>query len=283
MSPHHLLGGKMRIHNDLALRSIAGLARRMGLTRLQAAAAVLRIVNSSMAKAISMVSVERGRDPRDFVLVAFGGAGPAHACDLAEELGVRETFVPAHAGLFSAYGLLVAELSRTFTMPVDGKGSSLPTRFAALERKASAEMKLDGFTRFALLRHVEARYEGQSHELTIPYSRARDLRKTFDRRHKELYGYSSADPVEVVNARLTAVVHRRNPGKLTAAGESLDLGDRMAWFGGRMRSARVHSRGRMRPGDHGAGPCVIEEYDSTIVVNPSWKWRVEEQGTRLSR
>lgn len=284
INPRYLLGGKMRIQAGLASRSIATLARRMGTTLQQAAAGVLKIVNNNMAKAISIVSVERGRDPRDFTLLSFGGAGPVHACDLAEEMGIREIFIPPHAGLFSAYGLLVAEPALTFMTPVGGRVSSLPPHFKALERMASAEMKLDGFTEFSQLKHVEARYEGQSHELLIPYSGIQWLRESFDRRHKELYSYSTGDPVEVVNAKLTAVVHRQGPGRLTSevqTGNEAQV-NRLAWFGGRMHDTPIRARKNMHPGDRGTGPCIIEEYDSTIVVNPAWRWRIEEQGTRLS-
>ncbi len=250
-----------------------------------AVVADIRLVNNNMARAISIVSWERGRDPRDFAMVSFGGAGPVHACDLAEELGIRAIIAPAHAGLFSAYGLLAGDLSRTFTLPVLSGRSQLSTYFGELEKLASEEMKLDGFRKFSTEGYVEARYAGQSHELTLPFAGEAKLRSSFDVRHRELYGYSSSDPLEVVSVRLRAVVHRKKPRVARSTWERATEVRRIrrAWFAGRRQSAHVFTRERMRPGDRGVGPCIIEEYDSTLVVNPGWKWSTEEYGTRLSR
>lgn len=285
INPEYLLGGKMKVHSELAASSFRGLADGMGETVEGAAAGVIRLVNNNMARAISIVSSERGRDPRDFAMISFGGAGPVHACDLAEELGIRAIIAPAHAGLFSAYGLLAGDLSRTFTLPVLSDRSQLSTYLSELKKIASKEMKLDRFRKFSTEGYVEARYAGQSHELTLPFARGAKLRRLFDVRHRELYGYSSPDPLEVVSVRLRVVVHRTKPGVARSTWEqgAEARRTRRAWFAGRRHSAPVFTRERMRPGDRGVGPCIIEEYDSTLVVNPGWKWSTQEYGTRLSR
>src|SRR5438270_182891 len=113
-----LLGGQLKLRDDLAVRAVGKLSRRLGTSIEETADRILRIVNSNMSKALRLVSVERGRDPREYSLIAFGGAGPLHACDLAAELEIKRMIIPIHPGLFSAFGLLTAELSRTFVQPI---------------------------------------------------------------------------------------------------------------------------------------------------------------------
>jgi N-methylhydantoinase A len=285
LNPHHLLGGAMKIRRDLALRSLKKLGRKLGQSEFDVASGVIRLVNDSMARAISMVTVERGRDPRDFAMVAFGGAGPVHACELAEEMGVDDIVVPVHAGLFSAYGLLAAEMTRTFVSPVMEVEPPLKKRFEELDLQASREMRSEGFETFGLSRYFDARYLGQSHELLLPFSSDVRKRGSFDERHRALYGYSLPDKMEVVNIKVKATVHRgtvetqEGPSRPVQAARS----HRSAWIGGRLRQVEVLSRESLRLGQGGRGPVIIEEYDSTLVINESWKWTVEQYGTRLTR
>jgi N-methylhydantoinase A len=285
LSPEALLGGAMKIKRELAVRSISKLAVTLQQTPEECAKGILRLVNDSMARAISLVSLERGRDPRDFTLVAFGGAGPMHACDLAEEMGVTDVVVPIHAGLFSAYGLLVGELTRSFSAPVTRPGNDLQGAFRRLEENARRNMHSEGFGTIRVIRFVEARYVGQSHELQLPYRSEASLRGSFDKRHKELYGFSTRDQVEVVSIKVTAIVPR--PAQLMLKSDRnhprAHSRKREAWIGGRNRRVSVFPGESLLPGSHGAGPCIIEEYDSTLVVNPSWRWRAEEYGTRMTR
>jgi len=285
LNPLHLLGGEMPINAGYARESLAKLGAGLGMSPEEAAEGVVRLVNNSMAKAISIVSVERGRDPREFVMVSFGGSGPVHACDLAEDLGVREVIVPVHAGMFSAYGLLVTSLTRTFIRPVPGTSASLKELFHEVEALASKEMRREGLLAFTASRCVEVRYEGQSHELLLPYRGEDALRKAFDRRHREVYGYSTKDRLQVVNVRVRAVVRRKAVPPVLAppAVQSAGTASRRAWFAGETRTAPALQRDSLRTGDGGAGPCIIEEYDSTLVVNPGWKWKIERFGTRLRR
>ncbi len=285
LNPRHLLGGKMPIRHDLASSSLRRLGKTIGMTEKETAEGIVRLVNSGMSKAVSMVSVERGRDPREFVMISFGGSGPVHSCDLAEELGIREIMVPLHAGLFSAYGLLVAELTRSFSLPVMETEPSLGGRFAALEDAAREELNVEGLVRYSARRFVEARYEGQSHEMLLPYEGDARLKETFDSRHRQVYGYSSNDRVQVVNIKLRATVERPKLPRLAAPPPiaSRTRGRREVSLAGRVFKAPVYQRDQLRTGDGGSGPCVIEEYDSTLVVNPSWAWRAESFGTRLVR
>jgi len=285
LNPLSLLGGTMPIHRDLARRSVRKLSRRLGLDSDEVPVGILRLVNDSMTKAMSKVTVERGRDPGDFVMVAFGGGGPLQACDLAEEMGIDEVIVPIHAGLFSAYGLLAGELARTFVSPVMETEPPLEGLFRTLEAAAASEIRREGFRRFTLSRFVESRYLGQSHELLLPFVGDHSARADFDRRHKDLYGYSLPDRMEVVNIRVRATIKRLSIAPLISPEALLPSppSERGAWIGGESHSVRVFPRESLAPGDSGRGPCIIEEYDSTLVVNPSWKWTTERYGTRLTR
>ena len=283
LNPHALLGGSMPISRNLALRSMKGLSKKTGLDELSVATGIIRLVNNDMARAISMVTVERGRDPRDFVMVAFGGAGPLQACDLAEEMGISEVLVPAHAGLFSAYGLLAGEFTRTFTSPVMATEPSLEGRFHGLESMANQAMKSEGFSGFKTSRLFEARYLGQSHELLLPFHSDSHTRQEFDSRHRELYGYSLPDKMEVVNIRVRATVSRRAPPLRTKAVGGRRASERRAWVGRKFRPVSVLQRGSLQNGATGRGPSIIEDYDSTLVVNPSWDWTAEDYGVRLER
>ena len=285
LNPRHLLGGEMPIDVRLATRSLRKLSAGGESAVAELAKGVIRLVNDGMAKAISIVSVERGRDPREFTMVAFGGAGPIHSCDLADEMGIGEIIVPLHAGLFSAYGLIVGDLTRSFSAPVMDSPKALKRRFDELEDEAQREMEREGFRRYRTERFMEARYLGQSHELLLPYGGEGGVRRGFDMRHKALYGYSSPDPVQIVNIGVRARVVGPEPAGLRQKRVSRPSQPttRKAWVGGTTQEVDVFTREGMFQGDSGRGPCIIEEYDSTLVVNPSWTWRAEEFGTRLER
>jgi N-methylhydantoinase A len=286
INPEHLLGGKMPIFAGLARKSMKALSDATGLAVEKAAEAVIRVVDNNMAKAISIVSVERGRDPREFAMVAFGGAGPLHCCNLAEALGFRRVIVPVHAGLFSASGLLAADVSRTFVLPVMSTNGNVGSFFDELEGTARKALRSEGFARYALSGFADVRYRGQSHELTIPCRRSSDVRRLFGRKHRTLYGYDSPDEIEIVNLRLRARIRMSRMAKRLVRHEKVRPSpshSRRVWFGGTPAMAPVHVREEARPGSSGTGPCVIEEYDSTLVVNRGWAWTIEDHGTELSR
>src|SRR6266851_5321368 len=145
INPSQLLGGQLKLRRDLAVGAIRSLGSKLGTSVDKTADNILRIVNSNMSKALSLVSLERGLYPREYTLIAFGGSGPVHACDLAEELGIRRIVVPLHPGLFSAFGLLTAELSRTFTQPIHAT-ENVERTFAQLREQARKSLKEEGFT-----------------------------------------------------------------------------------------------------------------------------------------
>jgi N-methylhydantoinase A len=284
ISPTHLLGGRMAIHKELAETAVGIVAQRLDLTVQETALGIIRLANNSMAKAIAIVSVERGRDPREYTMIAFGGAGPAHCCDLAEELGIRDVLVPIHSGLFSAYGLLTADISRWFTLPLDRSGSDVEAKLNELKKLAQDAMTKDDLHDYGAVVYIDVRYRGQSHELTIPYRGPGEVAVDFRRRHRELYGYSSDDPIEAVNLRMSAVAKRdAKLPSVVPVGRRGAPSRRSAFLGAGLCDAQVLVRENLRDGETGRGPSIIEEYDSTLVVNPGWRWRADRGAVRLWR
>ncbi|GGP19113.1 hypothetical protein GCM10007981_01480 [Thermocladium modestius] len=279
LSGEYLLGGAMRIRGELAIKALdERIGRRLGIDAIEAAVGVIRLINNSMARAISIISVERGRDPRDFSMIAFGGAGPVHACDLAEEMGIKEVIVPEHPGLFSAYGLLTVDVTRVFT--ASALGRNLEEVFSELRDRAVGEMKAEGFHDVELEELVDMRYRGQSFEITVNYrGGGTGLREAFEAEHRRLYGYFSPDPVEAVAAK---VVARAKVPKLELMSRARRGGDaeprsrRRAYLAGEFVDAPIYERERLPPGFQGSGPAVVEGYDSTVVVNGGWRWEVDE-------
>jgi N-methylhydantoinase A len=280
INPSQLLGGQLRLHRELAVRAIGRLSQRLKTSNDKTADTILRIVNSNMTKALRLVSVERGRDPRGYSLIAFGGAGPLHACDLAEELEIKRIIIPIHPGLFSAFGLLTAELSRTFTEPILKQAvTRIEPTFTYLRAQARKSLKQEGFTSYQTLEQVDLRYQGQAYEITLPYKKNSNLAQLFGREHKKLYGYSSTDDVEAVNARIRAVIQmpkaKLDKMSLQSAKPPSPISlRRMSLLGG-WRSVPVYNREDMVPGARSKGPCIIQEYDSTTIVGSNWDWKID--------
>jgi len=282
INPNHLLAGKMAVYSELAFNAFKSkVADKLGLEVKEAARGVVKLVNNSMAKAISIVSVERGRDPRDYSLVAFGGAGPIHGCDLAEEMGMNHVVVPQHPGLFSAFGLLTVDVSRTFSAPVLSTKLDPESYFIELRQEAARSMKEDGFFDIAFQEYVDLRYKGQSYEITLAYRKGEDLKALFDASHKAVYGYSADDAIEIVNAKVKAVSATPKPvahPKELKEEPAREYTMREAWISGQDGVSPVYIREQLWPGAFGKGPCIIEEYDSTTIVNKHWRWAVDKYG-----
>jgi N-methylhydantoinase A len=277
ISPSRLLGGHLKPNYDLAVRAIRSLSSKLGTSVDKTAENILRIANSNMSKALSLVSLERGRDPREFTLIAFGGSGPLHACDLAKELGIRRIVIPLHPGLFSALGLLTAELSRTFTQPIL-RTESVERVFAQLREQARKSLKQEGFRTYQTVEQVDLRYQGQAYEIIVPYKKGANLTKLFGREHKKLYGYMSLDAVEAVNAHVRVVIPTPKAKfvkkRLHPPWSAAPILSRRMSLMGSWQKVPVYDRTGLLPGVSGKGPCIIEEYDSTTIVGRNWTWRV---------
>jgi N-methylhydantoinase A len=298
LDTHSLLGGRMSIDYDAASAALEEkIGRPLKLSVVEAAAAIVRIVNNAMAEALRIVSIERGHDPRDLDMVAFGGAGGLHAAALAEELGIPGIVIPPIPGGFSALGLIGTDIRRDYVRTLYAPLDKLaPGRLAdvwgEMEEQGREMLTASGVKEqdWQLKRSVGLRYTRQAYDLTIPapdgevsQEMLEDLEEAFDKRHLETYGHRNpGEPVTLVTARITAVgkmprfaIAQRAPAK----GDSLK-GERVAFFPGSERdlSVRVHDRARMAQDATITGPAVIESLDSTIVIPPGWQTLMDGQG-----
>ncbi|HZT46738.1 MAG TPA: hydantoinase/oxoprolinase family protein [Hyphomicrobiaceae bacterium] len=292
-----LLAGDLPIDHAAAEAAVAKrLAEPLGVDVRSAAAAVIDVVNHAMAEALKIVSVQRGHDARQFVLAAFGGAGPLHAAALAGELGIAEVLCPPIPGAFSALGLVGTDLRREYVRTVyvttaAADPAALEAAFAALEKQGGAMLDRARVApeRRRFQRSVDARYERQSYELTVPVppgtldaAALQAIAEAFHDRHRATYGHDNrAEPVQIVSIRLTAIgaiptlAIRDRP----AAGGEAIKGRRPVWFRGSGEAgATVYDRARMAAGLVVPGPAVIESLESTILVPPGWQAAMDGDG-----
>ncbi len=285
---HKFLGGEFTLDVERTRSMVTRWLRRTrsSLSLERFAAGVVRVVNANMEAALRVVSIERGHDPRDFTLVAFGGAGPLHACELAQALGIPRVLVPQHPGALSAFGILmsdaVKDYSRTVLWPVS---SDLPARklqsvFRELEQDAGAAFRREqwpGTVRFT--RSVDVRYRGQGYELSVPFTAA--LLSRFHQEHQRRYGYSHPGrEVELVTLRLRAAIPTPMPPSKVRAEAKLNQAATTArvFVGGKFAPARIYDRASLQTGRGHTGPAVITEYSATTLVPPGMRFRVDRAG-----
>ena len=271
IAAEQLVGGEMRIDAAAAERAIARIGAGLGLNPVKAAAAILRVANSNMERAIRAVSVERGEDPREFPLVAFGGCGGLHACEIAEELGIATVIVPRLAGALSALGMLLADRTRDYSVGALGV-SDHEARFRKLEKQAKKDVPGATLERFA-----DVRYTGQSYELTIPW------KGNFHRAHQRIYGYSNPKrATQLVTLRVRATVRVEKPSLRVPAAHRAPGEVRRVWIEGRWHEIPASPRESL-----GArtlrGPALITDYGSTTLVPPGWSIRQDRAGSLILR
>ena len=280
LDPELFLGGEVRL-DEARAREFMERSRGTLASVEEYAAGVVLLAETAMEKAIRLISVERGYDPREFTLVAFGGAGPLHACSLARALGIPRVLVPMMPGALSALGILMADVvrdySRTVMLPAGGTG--LETFFEEMERRGREELEFEGLTGEAV-RSADLRYVGQGYELNVPFGAG--MVEAFHEVHRRRYGYAERSmAVEVVNVRvrLTAVTEPVElPRYAVVAGEGAQavVKTRAVRFGGAWEESRVYQRDLLRAGDSFAGPALIAEYSSTTVLPAGCVARVDE-------
>ena len=277
------LGGGITLRRDRAEAALARLGEAVGLDPVAAAEGVVRVANAEMTRALRVITVERGLDPRDFALVAFGGAGGMHACALAEELGISAVLVSRAAGVLSALGLAISDVRRDEVRALPAPLADLePGRvqdaFAELEEAVAADLGAGARRE----RRADLRYRGQSFELTVAAPDLDGLAERFHSEHERRYGYRMDDePVELVNVRLVATVAVDKPPlrAAEAAGEPPAPGERRARFGGEWAAAAVWAGERLSAGAEVRGPALVELPEATCVVAPGWRGRVDDAGT----
>jgi len=255
---------------------------------------IVDVANAVMEKAIRVISVERGHDPRDYTLVAFGGAGALHACELAEALEIPRVLVPCFPGALSALGILRADvtkdLSRTVRFNVESVGAAMPKlqrAFAALEKEGANQMRAEGFSTSAVQIHcsLDMRYAGQSYELNVPF--AGNFVAAFQCAHEKRYGYfDRARACEVVNlrARFTGRMPKPSLPKLKTGGPSAApalVAKSHAQFHGRRNMTAIYDRSLLRAGNRIPGLAIVTEYSATSLVPPDWSARVDRTGNLI--
>jgi N-methylhydantoinase A len=284
-----LLGEAIRVEAARARGALEPVARALGLGLHEAAAGVLEVANAAMRRAIRLISVQRGHDLRSFTLIAYGGAGPLHAGRLAQELGMPGVVIPAHAGVFSALGCVVAEVAydhvQTFRRPLDGLTvSELEARFAPLVAAVCAPLLAEGHRseRIEVRRSVDVRYVGQNYELEVAWAGdPNGLRAGFHALHRRLYAYATDDPVECVNLRVRAGVEAgeaRLP-EWPATGTGQPFAEHEAYFPETGPTALPVYRREDLPPEHPVrGPALIEDPWATTLVYPSHTARLDRAG-----
>jgi N-methylhydantoinase A len=303
LDPDHFLGGRMRLESDRTRAHLQDLARRMSLPLEAAAWGIVRVANSNMERAIRRISVERGYDPRSFTLVAFGGAGPLHACELATALHIPRVLIPLHPGVLSAMGMVLADVTKDYSQtvmlsPTQTEAETLQRLFAPLYERAMRDLRAEGIgdEEITLLPSLDMRYVGQSYELEIAVHDLSDGSvekhvESFHARHERRFSYASPqEPVEIVNLRLKGIgstpkprferqpLGRVDPRQAHLGYKEVHFADSEGARAAHPALAALYSRERLSPGKIVVGPAVVFQFDSTIIVPPKWSAMVDEWG-----
>ena len=276
------LAGGVSLDVAAARRTVAELGAELGLDEIEAAEGMVTVANQEMVRALRVVTVERGVDPRGFALLPFGGAGPMHAAAVASELGVERLLCPRASGVLSALGLLASERRRDTARTVMLAGPELTAERVGAEVASLREAISSGLEAAEASATYELRYRGQAFELAIEGPEQpdpEDLAERFAAEHERRYGYRDPDgEVELVTVRLALTVAGPDPRPRAADGGGVSEGVRRARFAGEWHEATV-LRGEPEAGRRAEGPCVFELPEATLVLPPGWNATVDEQGT----
>jgi 5-oxoprolinase (ATP-hydrolysing) len=292
LDPQYFLEGRMQLDVERTMERATAFAEKLQITTTRLAEGIIQIANANMERAIRAVSVQRGFDPREFVLLAFGGAGGMHACEIADTLEIGTVIVPQHGGVLSALGMLLADVRKDYSQTIL-KPSNIVTfhdleqYLAPLMRQAEADLAAEGFgpQSMVIKCSLDIRYQGQSYEINVPF--AEDFKEEFNRRHERLYGYSNRSRhTEVVNVRVNAAGITQKP--VFPSSEVLSrplpppVSMRPAWFSGRLWDTAIHHRERLLPGMEGEGPAIIASGESTVVITPNYRFRIDGVGALIA-
>ncbi len=287
LSSDHFLGGQTALATEPVTAAIETLSNELGLNSVETAQGILRVANATMERAIRVISLERGHDPRDFTLVCFGGAGGMHAADLARSLNIPRVLVPKGAGTLSALGMLLADFVRDYSKTLLASTASLDETalldaFAKLEERARVEYEDEGLVKedVTLERSCDMRYIGQGFELAVPFGAS--LQEDFHEAHERRYGYADkARATEIVNIRVRTVGKTPRPTIAEKPSGSSDssaavVGQTEMMFNGAEHKAPIYDHDLLRPGNTLNGPALVVEYSTTTVVPPDFWCRVDE-------
>jgi N-methylhydantoinase A len=281
LDARYFLGGQMTLDVDAAREAVTRLGEEMHLSAQAAAKGVIDVANVNIDRAVRRVSVARGYDPRDFTLVAFGGAGGLHACEVAERLDIPRVLVPRYPGVMCALGLLVADVALDYSRSVlslmtDDPPEMLHSMLAEMEATARGDLQREGIDEAHMLLRplADMRYQGQAYELTVPFTP--DLTNAFHAAHERTYGHAMRERgVEVVNLRLVAGGMVDKP---TFEPEMITTTQEAVYVERRGDGVILYERDSLRPGDLLTSPALVFQLDSTTYVAPDWDGRVDEYG-----
>ena len=288
----HFLGGRMTLDLPRTRKIATTFAASLGVTVERLAEGIVQIANANMEHAIRAVTVQRGHDPRDFALLAFGGAGGMHACEIAASMEIDTVLIPRHAGVLSAFGMLLADVRKDYTQTVlldsrEATPDALSARFSPLLQQAANDLAAEGFdlANTVLERLLDVRYTGQAYEITLPFSD--DFEHAFHARHQQLYGNSNpARPVEIVNLRVNATGLAEKfdfpASKIVDAPLPAPLETAPAWFNGCVMDTPLYSREALPAGCAGEGPAVLAGVEATIVIPPGFRFRIDAHDTLIA-
>jgi len=297
IDPAHFLGGSFTLYPQRARERMVELAQRMGVSVQEAALGIIRVVNANMERALRTVSLEQGYDPRRFTLFPFGGAGPLHACELAEALRIPRVFIPRYPGVLSALGMVLAPIVKDYvqTVMLDAQAihtDTLENVFAPLEARAATDMQNELHVlatqvhpTVALNRFYDLRYAGQAYELTTPDAgNVADTLTRFHELHYQRFGHSHPEqPVQIVAVRVKAVTQPAQPELpatpfVSPSAEHACIGTRLMTFASGEQQASVYDRTQLRHGNVIVGPALIVQSDSTFLLPPNWEGTVDAWG-----
>jgi N-methylhydantoinase A len=295
LQPHRFLGGDFTLDLERTRRVISAWLKqqRSKLSLEQFAAGVIRVVNATMEKAIRVVSIERGYDPREFVLLAFGGAGGLHACELAAALHIPRVIVPERPGALSAFGILVSDVVKDYSRTVLWQTlDELPLKrlngeFGNLRHKAEQEFRTEGWEgSIRCLLSVDVRYRGQGYELNVPYTGR--LIAAFRGEHERHYGCTyPAREIELVTLRLRAIVKSPQSSLSRSRVRPVQRGGEREWslvfFAGNKLRTATYDRDSLQPGRKYSGPAVVTEYSATTFVPPVAQFWLDRTGNIIVR
>jgi N-methylhydantoinase A len=298
LGPDYLLGGRMKIHPRLSRDAVESVAAKLGLDTLKAAEGILEIVTANMAKAIRVISVQRGYDPRDYTLVAFGGAGPLHAARLARQLGMSRILIPLTPGILCALGLLMTDLRTDFAATrllvlEEADSRDVQKVFDELERRGAEWFETEHIpaSRRALRRTVDVRYVGQNYEIPVPVpdgpvteSTFEAIRQVFLDRHRQLYGFvADGDRIQLVTFRVETIgrVDKAKLKRHALGAEDASravVGIRPIWESSAegFVEAQLYDRARLTAGNVVKGPAIVDQMDATTVIPTNMTARVDE-------
>jgi N-methylhydantoinase A len=299
INPNFFCGGTITADMDGVNRALDSLAQTLNNSRQQVARGIVRLANNNMVNAIKLISVNRGHDPRDFTLIAFGGGGGMHACALARELGIKKVVIPNLSGVFSAWGMLLSDLRRDYLqtriveLTEPERAEQLNDTFAALEETAYQEYEAENIdrSRVRFLRYGRFRYQNQEHSTeidlaggTISPDQMADILEHFHTNYEREYTYRLDAPVELVTYHLIALAEvdklkpEKQPTDNGQAEEAVKGQREVDFLGAGIHQATLYDGNALAPGMNFAGPAIIEEAEATVVIPPDMPCHIDEYG-----